>query len=274
MPGNSVVELGRDELFEQHEALRVGELEEAGEQRRDLDAGEALLAGRRVAHGDGQVQRQVRDVGERVGGIDGERREHGEDVLREQVVEVGAVVGGQIVPLGETDAALVERGHELLGEHVGLALAEVADPHADLAEQVDEIEAVGDRGAEPGRELLHQPGDPHLEELVEVLAHDGEELGPLEERDRRVLGEREDTRDEVEERELSVQVAHADRRSWPRVRPPRRRRRRCRPSTNCTGCFPGRPGRRRSPFTCRFLRAVAARRISRTGFDAERSGVS
>ena len=87
------------------------------------------------------------------------------------------------------------------------------DPRSDLAEQVDEIEAVGDGGAEPGRELLHQSGDPHLEELVEVLAHDGEELGPLEEGDGRVLREREDARDEVEERELSVQVAHADRRT-------------------------------------------------------------
>ena len=49
-----------------HEALAVGQHDEAGQQRRDLHPGEAALAGGRVAHGDGQVERQVGDVGERV----------------------------------------------------------------------------------------------------------------------------------------------------------------------------------------------------------------
>ena len=117
MPGNSVSSFAAMTCSSSTKRCAVGEREEAGEQRRHLDPGEALLAGRRVAHGDREVQRQVRDVGERVRGVDGERREHREDVLGEQVVEVGAVVVGQIVPVGEADAALVERGHELLGEH-------------------------------------------------------------------------------------------------------------------------------------------------------------
>ena len=59
----------------------------------------------------------------------------------------------------------------------------------------------------PGRELLHEAGHPDLEELVEVLAEDGEELGPLEQRQLGVLGEREHAGVELEPRELAVEEA-------------------------------------------------------------------
>ena len=42
----------------------------------------------------------------------------------------------------------------------------------------------------PAASCSMQPRDPHLEELVEVLAEDGEELRPLEQRQLGVLGER------------------------------------------------------------------------------------
>ena len=61
---------------------------------------------------------------------------------------------------------------------------QLVDPGADGAELLDEVEAVGGGGAEAGGDLLLQARDPHLEELVEVLAEDGEELGPLEQRQR------------------------------------------------------------------------------------------
>ena len=59
----------------------------------------------------------------------------------------------------------------------------------------------------PGFELLLQARDAHLEELVEVAAEDREELRPLEQRERRVLGEREHARVELEQRQLAVEVA-------------------------------------------------------------------
>ena len=49
--------------------------------------------------------------------------------------------------------------------------------------------------------------DTHLEELVEVGAEDREELRALEQRQRRVLGEREDPRVELEPGELAVEIA-------------------------------------------------------------------
>ena len=61
--------------------------------------------------------------------------------------------------------------------------------------------------AEPGRHLVLQAGHPDLEELVEVLAEDGEELGPLEQRARRVVGQGEDPGVEVEPGQLAVEEA-------------------------------------------------------------------
>src|SRR5207245_1041980 len=51
-----------------------------------------------------------------------------------------------------------------------------------------------------------QAGNADLEELVEVLAEDGEELGPLEQRERLVLGQGEHAGVEVQPRELPVEV--------------------------------------------------------------------
>ena len=47
--GEQPVEVRGDHLLERHEPLAVGHHEEAGEQRRDLHPGEALLAGLGVA---------------------------------------------------------------------------------------------------------------------------------------------------------------------------------------------------------------------------------
>ncbi len=62
---------------------------------------------------------------------------------------------------------------------------ELLDPLADLQELLGRGAAVEGGGADPGDHLLLQAGHPDLEELVEVLAEDGQELGPLEQRARR-----------------------------------------------------------------------------------------
>ena len=80
---------------------------------------------------------------------------------------------------------------------------------ADRAQLLDLVETVGRRRADADRELLLQARDAHLEELVEVAAEDREELGALEQRERRVLGVREHPCLEVEHRQLAVEVAGA-----------------------------------------------------------------
>ena len=81
--GEQRVEVRGDHLLERDEARAAGHRDEAGEQRRHLDAREALLAGARVAHDDREVEREARDVRERVRGVDRERREHREDAVVE-----------------------------------------------------------------------------------------------------------------------------------------------------------------------------------------------
>jgi len=48
-----------------------------------------------------------------------------------------------------------------------------------MASSCSRGEPVGREDDNPGDKLLLEARDPHLEELVEVRAHDGEELEPL-----------------------------------------------------------------------------------------------
>ena len=96
--GEELVEVGGDHLLERHEPLAVGHHHEPGQQVGHLHPGEAPLAGDRVAEQHGEVQRQVRDVGERVARVDGERGEHREDPLLERLDEVLLVVVVELVP--------------------------------------------------------------------------------------------------------------------------------------------------------------------------------
>src|SRR5207249_1311420 len=59
-------QLDRDHVLQRNVSLAVHERDEARQHGRDLDAREARLAwALRVAHAHGQVEREVRDVGER-----------------------------------------------------------------------------------------------------------------------------------------------------------------------------------------------------------------
>ncbi len=76
--GEQQVEVSRDDLFERHEPAGVG-FHPAVDDRRDLDPGEVVLARLGVAHHEREVERQARDVGERVRGVDRQRRQDRED---------------------------------------------------------------------------------------------------------------------------------------------------------------------------------------------------
>ena len=137
------VEVRGDDLLERNEPLAVGEHEEARQEGRHLDACEALLAGHRVAHHHREVQRQVRDVRERVRRVDRQGGQHREHALVEDGMEVLPVHLGQLVPVADPDAGLVECRGDLAGEDGGLAFHHRLHPGADRAQLLGGVEAIG-----------------------------------------------------------------------------------------------------------------------------------
>ena len=206
-PGEEPVEVGGDHLLEGNEPEPVGQRHEPREERRDLDAGEALPARLGVADDDRQVQRQVRDIRKRVRRVDRQRGEDRVHVLLERRLQLAAVGVVEVVPALEADPRLLEPGRDVLGEDRGLTLDEGSHLLADGADRLERVEAVRRPGADARRDLLLQTRDANLEELVEVHREDGQELGPFEQRTCRILGEREHPRVEVEPGELAVQKA-------------------------------------------------------------------
>jgi hypothetical protein len=190
-----------------HEPLAVGHDHEPGQQGGHLHPCEPPLVGDRVAHDHAQVERQAGDVRERVARVDRQGGEHGEDPPVELVGEPLPVVVVELGPRGEADARL--------GEAVAHGAQEgLVGPGRQFARLgVDERQLLGGRvavrgpAAHTGGHLVLQAGHPHLVELVEVLAEDGQELHPLEQGCRRVFGEGQHPGVEVEPRQLAVEVA-------------------------------------------------------------------
>ena len=72
-----------------------------------------------AAHLDTDVEREVRDVGERVARIDGERGHHRQDQPVEQVVEVAPVAGLEVLPVAQLDPSAASAGESVV-EQEGL----------------------------------------------------------------------------------------------------------------------------------------------------------
>ena len=92
--GEQRLEVLGDDVLERHEPL-LADGDEPVEDRRHLDPGEVLLAGLRVAHQHGEVERQPGDVGERVRGVDRERGQDREDPLLEQLLAAASAPRGR-----------------------------------------------------------------------------------------------------------------------------------------------------------------------------------
>ena len=204
--GEQPVEVVGDHLLQRHEAQRLRHLHPARQDVRRLDPGEAR---RRVPGGldrDRERQADVRDERERVGRIDRERRQHGEELAVELLGEVAPLAPPQLVPAHDLQPVLAQGREQVVVEQPPLARHH--RPHLG----VDRRElllgrAVRARGelAHVARQLLLQSAHPLHEELVEVGVEDGDELQPLEQRVRRVLGLVQHPGVELQPRELAVQ---------------------------------------------------------------------
>ena len=250
-PREQLLEVLGDDLLQRDEPLAVRQHHEAGKQRRNLDAGEALLIGGGILDDDTQVERQAGDVGERVTGVHRQGREHREDPPIELLAEPLAVVVVELAPGREDDAGVgqsgdrPDRGRSRPPGPTGPARRALTSSSCSLGRTT-----IGAQGAHAGGDLVLESRHPDLEELIEVLAEDRQELDPFEQRRAVVLGQCQHPAVEVQPGHLAVQVgvrcddvAHRVRHGWilpsePRLADP--------PSVN-VAWIRGRRRRRRRP---------------------------
>ncbi len=208
-PREQLRQVRADELLDRQVGRRLGAADrhEAADVVGHLDPGEVVDAGRRVLDDDGEVEREPADVRERVGRVDRQRREHREQLGAEPVVQRCLLRRGEVGPQRDVDALGRERGAHVGQEAVGVRGGELAGPPADDRQLLAGAQAVGAAGAQAGALPALETGDPDHVELVEVAGEDGEELRPLEQRGRRVLGERQHPGVEVEPADLAVEEA-------------------------------------------------------------------
>ncbi|MDQ0991688.1 hypothetical protein QFZ74_002916 [Streptomyces sp. V3I7] len=182
-------------------------LQEAGQQRRHLHAGEVLVAADRVADDDGQVQRQPGDVREGVRGVHGQRGQHREDLLPEQGEQPRLLLLGQLAPADHVDALVREGGRDVLLEAGGVPGHELAGAGPDHLQHLAGLEPGGGARGHARGDTALQTGDPDHEELVQVAGEDRQEVRAFEQGRVRVLGELQDPLVEGEPAALPVEEA-------------------------------------------------------------------
>jgi len=195
-----------DDVLERDVALTFDQRDEPREDGRHLDTREMLLLALWVADQNRQVQREMRDVWEGMAWVDGQRRQHREDLLPENRVQVAQLALGHLVGADKSNPRSGQGGRDLAIEQGDLALDKRLDPSPDRFQLIERRHAVRRRNSDRGQDLLFEPGHPNLEEVVEVLAEDGQELDPLEHREVGVLGHGELQFVEIEPGKLPIYV--------------------------------------------------------------------
>ena len=211
-PRKERLQVQRYQVFERQVALapliRKIERDEARQHRRHLHARESQLSLLRIAHEDREVQREMRDVRKRMAGVDRERGQHREDLLPEHAVQLRELFAAHVIAAHQRDARGGEGGHHLLVKP-NLPIDQPFDPRPDRLQLFQRRHSVRRGGRHRRQHLLLEACHADLEEVVEVLAEDGEKPHPFEQGQLRILGHREHPFIEVEPRKLAVDVPGA-----------------------------------------------------------------
>ena len=135
--------------------------------------------------------------------VDGQRGQDRVDLVEEALAQ-RVVVLGDLVVIDDLDALGREGGADVAEDRgmVGDQLQDASPGGDELLHRRPSIRSPGDRA---GFDLLAQPGDADLEELVEVAGEDGQELRALEQRIPLIAGLVEDARVELQPRQLTVE---------------------------------------------------------------------
>ena len=182
-----------------------------------LDPGEVRRPAVGVAHHHGEVQRQPADVGERVRRVDRQRGEHREDLVAEVLAQPLALVVGRGRPSARSGCPRSSsRGRDVLDEARRRAAGTRSWVRSVISSSCSRmVSPSGAAHRQAGALPALQPGDPHHVELVEVAGEDRQELHPLQQRQRVVLGELQHPRVEVQPGQLPVEEPVGRQRTGP-----------------------------------------------------------
>ena len=139
--------------------------------------------------------------------VDRERCQHRKDAGFEFGGEEGAIRLVEVIDGGDRDAMLFESRRNPTAEQGRAALEQAASPLMNSTQLLAGGHAIRGGLRQRRVHLLLQAGDADLEELVDGFAQDGKEADPLQQRQRDVLGHRQHPIDEIQLRELTVEVA-------------------------------------------------------------------
>src|SRR3954470_723553 len=123
-----------------------------------------------------QVERFVQELGKGVRGIDGERSQHRAHFCAIILFDVFELGGAQLVHLEEADSFSGEGRLELVAPTGALPFDELTDFAVDGLKGFSGCEAINAALDDIALDLLFDPGDADLEELIEIGAKYAEEL--------------------------------------------------------------------------------------------------
>ena len=184
----------------------VRQRDDPRQQPRRLQDGDARLAAERIPARelDHEVEALVDDQRKRMRRIETDRREQRLHLALEIIGDPGALRRIQSPRRSSRIPAFASAGStsSLSTRYCSSTRLCASSPSA--ASSARRPGSVMPGGGSLREELLLQPGDADLEELVEIAADDAEEAQPLEHGDRRILREREHAPVERELRQLAI----------------------------------------------------------------------
>ncbi len=173
----------------------------------NLHSCEVGLAGGRVLHEHGEIDRTAGNIGEGVRRVHRERREHWEDLLAEVAGEALLLGDRELVPAEQLDVLLGEFGQDRVDDVMRMLVLQAVRLLGDCAHLLAWAQSARARHGDAGVDAALETGDTDHEELVEIAGEDRREARAFDDRNRLVLREFEHAFVEFEPAELAVEEA-------------------------------------------------------------------
>src|SRR5690606_7684767 len=143
---------------------------------RNLQSCKLLFSRFGMPHPNREVERESRNIGERVRGVNRERREHWKYLRGKNFVNARAVIFAEVCPRFNVDAGVVERWLDVVSKNWRVTVLQRVRLVTDSSKHVQRfLTSVGGNG-EPGHDAALEPSDAHHKEFVEIVGKDGQKV--------------------------------------------------------------------------------------------------